>query len=105
MPVGKPDSLPTESATEPEKPESAVIETVNIAKPPGRTACKGWITAMSKSGDEGSTFTSRVGGLGSEPLAPISVSETTYSPGEENVTSPGIWAVEVGGEPPGKTHE
>jgi len=33
------------------------------------------------------------------------VAETTYSPGEENFTAPGLFAVEVAGEPPGKIHE
>jgi hypothetical protein len=48
----------------------------------------------------------RVGGLGSElPAASISVKETLYSPGVLNVMLPGFCAVEVAGDPPGKTQE
>ena len=39
------------------------------------------------------------------PLASITVSEATYSPGVLNVTFPGVCAVDVAGDPPGKTHE
>ncbi len=48
----------------------------------------------------------RVGGFGSElPVASITVSETVYIPGVLNVTLPGFCAVDVAGEPPGKTQE
>ena len=48
----------------------------------------------------------RVGGFGSElPVASITVSETVYVPYVLNVTLPGFCAVDVAGEPPGKTQE
>src|SRR3989442_83750 len=48
----------------------------------------------------------RVGGLGSlSPRLSVTVSETMYVPGVENVTAPGVAALLVADEPPGKTHE
>ena len=49
---------------------------------------------------------SRAGGLGSElPLESMTVRDTGYVPGVANDTLPGFCAVEVAGDPPGKTQE
>ena len=106
IPVGKPDSLATLKFTVPVKPLSGVTVTVYVVDPPGNTSCAAGLTVMSKSGLVGSTVIVRVGGFGSElPVASITVSETVYMPGVLNVTLPGFRAVEVAGEPPGKTQE
>ena len=106
IPVGKPDSLPTPKFTVPVKPLRGVTVTVYRASPPGTTSCAAGPTVMLKSGLVGSTVIVRVGGLGSElPVASITVSETVYIPGVLNVTLPGFRAVDVAGEPPGKTQE
>jgi hypothetical protein len=63
-------------------------------------------TAISKPGLAGRTVMVRVGGLGSElPVPSITVREATYVPGVLKVTLPGFCAVEVAGDPLGKTHE
>ena len=106
IPVGKPFSLSTLKFTVPVKPLSGVTVTVYVVDPPGITSCAVGLTVMSKSGLVGSTVIVRVGGFGSElPVASITVSETVYDPGVLNVTLPGFCAVEVAGEPPGKTQE
>jgi hypothetical protein len=106
IPVGNPDSLPTLSATGPLNPLSGVTVTLNVVDWPGRTVFDEGLIAISKSGFTGKTLMVRVGGVGSElPTPSIRVSETVYSPGELNVTLPGFFAVEVAGDPPGKTHE
>jgi hypothetical protein len=105
-PVGKPDSLSTLKFTVPVKPLSGVTVTVYVVSPPGTTSCAVGLTVMSKSGLVGSTSIVRVGGFGSElPVASITVSETVYVPYVLNVTLPGFCAVDVAGEPPGKTQE
>ena len=106
MPLGKPFSLPTLKLTVPVKPLTGVTVTVYEAAPPGNTCCADGLTAMSKLGATGVTVICRVGGLGSElPLESMSVKETWYVPGVPNVTLPGFCAVEVAGDPPGKTKE
>ena len=106
IPAGKPYSLPTLKFTVPVKPLRGATVTVYVADPPGTTSCTAGPTAMLKSGLVGSTVTVRVGGFGSElPVASITVSETVYIPGVLNVTLPGFRAVDVAGEPPGKTQE
>ena len=106
IPVGKPDSLPTLKFTVPVKPLRGVTVTVYVVDPPGITSCAAGLTVMSKSGLVGSTVIVRAGGFGSElPVALITVSETVYVPGVLNVTLPGFRAVDVAGEPPGKTQE
>jgi len=61
---------------------------------------------MSKFPLVGMTWITRTEGLGSEfPLASITVSEAAYSPGVLNLMFPGLLAVDVGVEPPGKIHE
>jgi len=106
IPEGNPDSLPTARVTGPLNPLRDLILTVNVIELPGRTVFAKGVTEMSKSALAGRTVTVRVGGLGSElPVASISVRETVYSPGVLNVTFPGFCAVEVPGDPPGKTHE
>ena len=105
-PVGKPHSLPTLKSTVPVKPLSGVTLTVYVVDPPGTTSCAAGPTVMSKSGLVGSTVIVRVGGFGSElPVASITVSDTVYVPYVLNVTFPGFCAVDVAGEPPGKTQE
>src|SRR5262245_46654953 len=99
MPGGRPDELPTASVTVPEKPVSAVMETSKVADSPDTMVRDGGLTAMSKSGSAGKTFTMTAGGLGSElPLASMAVSDTTYSPGEGKTTGAGLWSFEVAGE-------
>ena len=106
IPRGKPDTLPTLKFTLPVKPLSGVTVTVYVVYSPGTTSCAAGPTVMSKSRLVGSTVIVRVGGFGSElPLALITVSETVYIPGVLNVTLPGFCAVDVAGEPPGKTQE
>ena len=106
IPVGKPDSLPTLKFTVPIKPLRGVTVTVYLARPPGTTSCAAGPTVMEKSGLVGSTHIVRVGGFGSElPVALITVSETVYILYVLNVTLPGFCAVDVAGEPPGKTQE
>src|SRR5262249_37749803 len=76
IPLGNPDSLPTLRLTVPLKPLRAAAVTVNVANWPGRTACDEGVTAIEKSGLDGSTVIVRVGGLGSEfPLPSITVSD------------------------------
>src|SRR5579871_696226 len=105
-PAGNPDSLPTLSVTGPLKPLSGLTVTVKVAAAPGVTVCEAGLTVSQKSAVGGSTQIVRVGGLGSElPLPSITVSEATYVPGVSKVTLPGCCAVDVPGEPPGKTHE
>ena len=106
MPLGNPDSLPTVRLTVPPNPLAGVTVTVNVAAPPGVTVLAEGLTSMSKSGFVGSTLTVRVGGLGSElPLPSITVKDVTYSPGVLKMTAPGFCAVDVAGDPLGKTHE
>lgn len=106
IPVGKPDSLPTLKFTVPVKPLRGVTVMVYVVDPLGTTSCAAGPTVMSKSGLVGSTVIVRVGGFGSElPVASITVSETMYIPGVLNVTLPGFCAVDVAGQPPGKTQE
>ena len=106
IPVGKPFSLPPLKFTVPVKPLRGVTVTVYVVSPPGTTSCATGPTVMSKSGLVGSTYIVRVGGFGSElPVASITVSETVYVPYVLNVTLPGFCAVDVAGEPPGKTQE
>lgn len=106
IPVGKPLSLSTLKFTVPVKPLSGVTVTVYVVDPPGTTSCATGLTVMSKSGLVGSTSIVRVGGFGSElPVALITVSETVYVPYVLNVTLPGFCAVDVAGDPPGKTQE
>src|SRR5262249_28339065 len=106
IPGGKPFSLPTLKFTVPVKPLSGVTVTVYGVSPPGTTSCAVRPTRMSKSGLVGSTSIVRVGGFGSElPVASITVSETVYIPYVLNVMLPGFRAVDVAGEPPGKTQE
>jgi len=106
IPEGNPDSLPTLRVTGPLNPLREVTVTLNVVYWPGSTVFAEGFTEISKSALAGKTVMVRVGGLGSElPVASISVTETVYSPGELNVTLPGFCAVEVAGEPPGKTHE
>ena len=106
IPVGKPDTLPTLKSTVPVKPLAGVTVTLYVVDPPGITSCAAGPTVMSKSGLVGSTVIVRVGGFGSElPVASITVRETVYIPGVLNVTLPGFRAVDVAGEPPGKTQE
>ena len=106
IPVGNPDSLPTLRVTGPLNPLRGVTVTLNVLDWPGITVFAEGLTEMSKSALAGRTVMVRVGGLGSElPSPSITVSEATYSPGVLNVTLPGFCAVEVAGDPPGKTHE
>lgn len=106
IPVGNPDSLPTLRFTAPLNPDSGVTVTVKVVDCPGSTVFADGLTEMSKSALAGSTVMVRVGGLGSElPVASTSVREIVYSPGALNLTLPGVCAVEVAGDPPGKTHE
>ena len=106
IPVGKPDSLPTLKFTVPVKPLRGVTVMVYVVSPPGTTSYAAGPTVMEKSGLVGSTVIVRVGGLGSElPVASITVSETVYVPAVLNVTLLGFCAVDVAGEPPGKTQE
>ena len=106
IPVGKPFWLPTLKFTVPVKPLRGVTVTVYVVSPPGKTSWAAGPTVIEKSGLVGSTVIVRVGGLGSElPVASITVSETVYIPGVLNVTLPGFRAVDVAGEPPGKTQE
>ena len=106
IPVGNPDSLPTLRLTGPLNPLRGVTVTLNEVDWPGSTVFAEGLTEMSKSALVGRTVIVRVGGFGSElPTASIKVSEVTYSPGVLNVTLPGFCAVEIAGEPEGKTHE
>jgi len=106
IPTGNPDSLPTLRLTGPLNPLSGVTVTLNEVDWPGSTVFAEGLTEMSKLALVGRTLIVRVGGFGSVlPMASISVSEVTYSPGVLNVTFPGFCDVEVAGEPPGKTHE
>ena len=106
IPLGKPLSLPTLRLTAPVKPLTGVMVTVNEAAPPGKTCCADGPTAIEKSGLAGVTVICRVGGFGSElPLESMTVKEAWYVPGVANVTLPGFCAVEVAGDPPGKTQE
>ena len=83
-----------------------VTVTVNVADPPGKTCCADGPTAIEKSGPAGVTIICRVGGFGSElPLESMSVKEAWYVPAAAKVTLPGFCAVEVAGDPPGKTQE
>src|SRR5581483_5889009 len=76
IPLGKPDSLPTERLTFPVNPLCGDTVTVNVALRPGVTVTAGWLTAISKSPAFGSTSTIRIGGDGSEfPAESITVSE------------------------------
>src|SRR5215470_6802729 len=76
IPLGKPDSLPTERLTVPAKPLFGVTVTVKVFDCPGVTTFAEGLTAMSKSGVAGVTVMVRVGGLGSEfPLPSMTVSE------------------------------
>jgi hypothetical protein len=78
IPLGKPDSLPTESVTAAVKPLSGVTVTAKVVDWPGITAFDEGLTAIAKSGAGGNTVMVRVGGLGSElPLLSTSVSEAT----------------------------
>jgi hypothetical protein len=106
IPVGNPDSLPTVSVTGPLNPLRGATVTLNVLDWPGSTVFAEGLTEISKSALAGRTVMVRVGGLGSElPAASISVRETLYSPGVLNVMLPGFCAVEVAGDPLGKTHE
>jgi hypothetical protein len=106
IPVGKPFWLSTLKFTVPVKPLRGVTVTVYVVDSPGTTSCAAGLTVMSKSGVMGRTVIVRVGGFGSElPVASITVSEVVYVPGTSNVTLPGFCAVDVAGEPPGKTQE
>jgi len=106
IPLGNPDSLPTLRLTVPLKPLRAATVTVKVADWPGRTARDEGVTTIEKSGLGGSTVIVRVGGLGSElPLPSITVRDVKYVPGILKVTFPGLLAVEVDGDPPGKIHE
>src|SRR5262249_43898244 len=105
-PVGNGDSLPTVRLTFPVNPVTGVTVTVNVVGCPGMTARAGGFTEIEKSGAGGVTVIVRVGGLGSGlPLASITGNDGTESPGALKVTDPGFCAVDVTGEPPGKTHE
>src|SRR5215813_643996 len=76
IPLGNPDSLPTEKLTAPAKPLFEVTVTVKGVDCPGVTSFEEGLTAMSKSGVAGVTVMVRVGGLGSEfPIASMIVSE------------------------------
>src|SRR5262249_38728937 len=78
MPLGNPDSLSTLKLTTPLNPLRGVTVTVNGTDPPGMTVCDVGLTAIEKSGLDGSTVIVRVGGLGSElPLPSITVSDVT----------------------------
>ena len=91
MPVGNPDSLPTERLTAPVNPLRGVTVTVKAVVCPGMTTCEDGLTAMEKSAAGGVTVMVRVGGLGSElPLASTSVSEGVYVPAAAKVTLPGF---------------
>jgi len=104
IPLGKTLSLPTLKLTAPVKPLMGVTVTVNEAAPPGKTCCADGPTAIEKSGLAGVTVINRVGGFGSElPLESMNVKDVAYVPGAANVTLPGFCAVEVAGDPPGKT--
>jgi len=106
IPVGKPFSLPTLKFTVPVKPLRGVTVTVYEVDSPVITSCAAGLMVMSKSGLVGSTSIVRVGGFGSElPVASVTVREIVYVPGALNVTLPGFCAVDVAGEPPGKTQE
>ena len=106
MPAGKPPSLPTLRVTVPLNPVRGVTVTVKVADCPGTTETDVGLTAIEKSGVDGSTAIVRVDGLGSElPLPSITVNDVTYVPGVMKVTFPGFCAVEVAGDQPGKTHE
>src|SRR5438477_9921288 len=98
--------MQTLNITVPVKQLSVLNVKVYVVSPPGTTSCAAGLTVMSKSGLVRSTVIVRVGGFGSElPVASITVSETVYVPGVLNVTLSGFRAVDVAGEPPGKTHE
>jgi hypothetical protein len=106
IPLGIPDALPTLRLTAPLNPLRGVTVVVKVVDWPGMTPFDEGLTAIAKSGLGGSTVMVRVGGVGSElPLPSISVSEATYAPGVLKVTLPGFCAVEVAGDPLGKTHE
>jgi hypothetical protein len=106
IPEGNPDSLPTLRVTGPLNPLREVTVTLNVVDWPGSTVFADGLAERSKSALAGNTVMVRVGGLGSElPVPSISVRETVYSPGVLNLMLPGLLAVEVAGDPPGKTHE
>src|SRR5262249_12264459 len=105
-PAGKPASLPTDRVTVPANPLRGATFTANVVGRPGTTTWADGLAVITKSGVADVTVTVRTGGLGSEfPLESITVSETLYVPGALKRTAPGFWAVEVAGEPPGKTQE
>jgi hypothetical protein len=76
IPLGKPDSLPTERLTVPVNPLCGETVTVNLAAWPGTTVTAEGLASIEKSPVRGSTVTVRIGGDGSEfPEESIAVSE------------------------------
>jgi hypothetical protein len=106
IPAGKPYWLPTLKFTEPVNPDSGVTVTVKVVACFGSTWAAEGLTAIEKSGVDGTTVIWTVGGFGSLlPKLSITFNDATYVPGVSKVTLPGFCSVDFPGDPPGKTQE